>query len=64
MTTKEKINYLIQIGIPIRTIAKYSNYNETHISKYAKGLINISSRCEESIKNGILKIINDMEVLK
>ena len=64
MTTKEKINYLITLGIPIRTIAKYSGYNETHISKYAKGLISISLRCENSINEGILALINDMEELR
>lgn len=64
MNTQEKILYLIKIGIPIRTIAKYCNYNETHISKYAKGLIKISRKCELAINQGIDTFLNDLEVLK
>lgn len=64
MTTQEKINYLINLGISIKTIAKYSGYNETHISKYNKGLINISNRCQNSIELGLQQFINDIEVIK
>lgn len=64
MTTREKLNYLIEIGISIKTIARYSNYNETHISKYAKGIINISNRCELAILQGINQLITDLEVIK
>lgn len=63
MTTQEKINYLINIGIPIKTIAKYSGYNETHISKYSKGVINISPRCAAAIENGLAQLIKDMEMI-
>ena len=64
MTIKQKINYAIEIGIPIKTIAKYSGYNETYISKFARGILTVSSRCENSIANGLYNLINDMEVLK
>lgn len=63
MTTQEKINYLINIGIPIKTIAKYSGYNETHISKYAKDVIHISPRCAQAIEDGLTRLIKDMEMI-
>lgn len=64
MTIKEKINYLISIGIPIKTIANYCDYNDTHISKYARGLINISDKCLKYLENGINNFIKDIEVIK
>lgn len=64
MTLREKINKAIEIGIPIKTIAKYSGYNETYISKYSRGIAKVSERCEEGIAAGLKLLIEDMEGLK
>lgn len=64
MNLKEKLNKAIEIGIPIKTIAKYSGYNETYISKYNRGILQVSERCEKSITDGLQKLISDMEELK
>jgi hypothetical protein len=63
MTTREKIKYLNSLGIPFRTLAKYCNYNETHISKYAKGIINVSEKCSTFLESGLKHFIEDIEVI-
>lgn len=64
MTTLEKIKYLIQIGIPIKTIAKYANYNDSYLSKYLKDTYQVSNKCLNAIETGIIKLIQDMEMVQ
>ena len=63
MSLQDKINKLIQIGIPIKTIAKYSNYNETYISKFAKGQVKVSDKFLLMVNNGINLLLQKLEAI-
>lgn len=63
MSLQNKIIQLIQIGIPIKTIAKYANYNETYISKFAKGQVKVSDKFITMAATGLNQLLKDIEAI-
>lgn len=63
MSTKEKIQYLLDEGFSYTFLAKICNCHSSSISKWLNGTAQISNRMEESIENHIksfLQKLNDM----
>ena len=58
MSLQNKINQLIQIGIPIKTIAKYANYNE-----FAKGQVKVSYKFISMAATGLNQLLKDIEAI-
>ena len=53
MTTKEKLQLFIENGISLKTIASFSSYHYTTLSKWLAGKQNISPRAEEAVEKGM-----------
>lgn len=61
MTTKEKIQKLIELGFTCGQIGKICECHGTTISSWLRGASNISKRMEESIESHIQAFIKKLE---
>ena len=61
MTTKEKIQKLIELGFTCGQIGKICECHGTTISSWLRGASNISKRMEESIESHIKSFIKTLE---
>lgn len=61
MTTKEKIQKLIELGFTCGQIGKICGCHGTTISSWLRGASNISKRMEESIDSHIKSFIKTLE---
>lgn len=61
MTTKEKIQKLIELGFTCGQIGKICECHGTTISSWLRGASNISKRMEESIESHIQAFIKNLE---
>ena len=61
MTTKEKIQKLIELGFTCGQIGKICECHGTTISSWLRGASNISKRMEESIGSHIQAFIKKLE---
>ena len=64
MTTKEKIEYLVERGIKVVELAKRVGCNQTTLGRWLRGETNISSRLEKDLNQMIQDFIKEIEVLK
>lgn len=63
MTLKEKVQYLIDSGFTCGQIGKICNCHSSSISKWLRGISQISPRMEESIEihmKSFLKNLNEI----
>lgn len=61
MTTKEKIQRVIELGFTCGQIGKICECHGTTISSWLRGASNISKRMEESIESHIQAFIKKLE---
>lgn len=61
MTTKEKIQKLIELGFTCGQIGKICECHGTTISSWLRGASNISKRMEESIESHIQAFLKKLE---
>ena len=61
MTTKEKIQKLIELGFTCGQIGKICECHGTTISSWLRGASNISKRMEGSIESHIQAFIKNLE---
>lgn len=61
MTTKEKIQKLVELGFTCGQIGKICECHGTTISSWLRGASNISKRMEESIESHIQAFIKKLE---
>ena len=64
MTTKEKIEYLVERGIKVVDLAKRVGCNQTTLGRWLRKETNISSRLEKDLNQMIQDFIKEIEVLK
>jgi hypothetical protein len=64
MTTKEKIEYLVDRGIKVIDLSKRVGCNQTTLGRWLRGETNISSRLEKDLNQMIQDFIKEIEVLK
>ena len=63
MTTKEKIQYLLDNGFTYNQIGKICECHGTSISKWINGVSNISKRMEDSINNHMKQFFQKIYLL-
>lgn len=61
MTTKEKLQFFIDNGVSLKTIANFSSYHYTTLSKWLTGKQNLSSRAEEAVEKGLNDFIEKLK---
>lgn len=64
MTTKEKIEYLVERGVKVIDLAKRVGCNQTTLGRWLRGETNISSRLEKDLNQMIQDFIKEIEILK
>ena len=64
MTTKEKIEYLVEHGIKVVNLAKRVGCNQTTLGRWLRNETNISSRLEKDLNQMVQDFIKEIEILK
>lgn len=60
MTTKEKLQFFIDNGVSLKTIAIFSSYHYATLSKWLSGKQNLSSRAEEAVELGMRTLVEKL----
>ena len=61
MTIKEKLQFFIDNGVSLKTIANFSSYHYTTLSKWLAGKQNISPRAEEAVEKGMNDFVEKLK---
>ena len=64
MTTKEKIELLVNHGVKITELSKRVNCNQTTLGRWLRGETNISPRLEKDLNEMIIQFVKELEILK
>jgi transcriptional regulator with XRE-family HTH domain len=64
MTTKEKIQFLLDKGLSISLIAKISNYHPSTLSKWLSEKISVSEKLEKNINQSLLVFVEELQKIK
>ena len=64
MTTKEKIEFLVNHGVKITALAEKVGCNKTTLGRWLRGESNISIRLDKDLNLMIQEFIKDIELLK
>lgn len=60
MTTLEKLNKLVELGIPISRVAERTTLSLSAVSKWRYGEIGLSHNSEEQIDKAIQSFVDDI----
>ena len=64
MNTKEKVEYLVERGVKVTTLADRVGCNKTTLGRWLRGESNISSRLDKDLNIMIQQFIEEIESLK
>jgi transcriptional regulator with XRE-family HTH domain len=64
MTTKERLKYLYNHGVPLTEFAKRLNCSKTTLGRWLRGESNLSERLERDLNSEINKYLSELEEIK
>ena len=64
MTTKERLIFLYERGIPLTEFARRVNCNKTTLGRWIRGESNLSTRLERDLNIEIDKYLSELESIR
>ena len=64
MTTKERLSFLYERGVPLTEFAKRLSCSKTTLARWMRGETNLSFRLERDLNNEINKYLSELEAIK
>ena len=64
MTTKERLKYLYDRGVPLTEFAKRLNCSKTTLGRWLRGESNLSLRLERDLNNEINNYLSELDIIK
>jgi transcriptional regulator with XRE-family HTH domain len=64
MTTKERLTFLYERGIPLTEFARRVKCNKTTLGRWLRGESNLSERLERDLNLEINKYLSELEEIK
>ena len=64
MTTKERLIFLYERGVPLTEFANRVNCNKTTLGRWVRGETNLSARLERDLDIEIDKYLSELETIR
>lgn len=64
MTTKERLIYLYERGVPLTEFARRVNCNKTTLGRWLRNETNLSARLEKDLDSEIDKYLSELDKIR